>query len=199
MCKISLWSVRYILNQSTAYFGPISNSIEISIMGWTHGLYIFFKKMLVSAPKFLWKLHFCVHKLQCIIHIHELWCFRFLALIDSLVIDHNWNANIHHFYSLWWSWPGKIKWQIWPLYSDTSQFVNVNSINSTYPDPLRADTYMDEQWPKYVENFIIILWKPRVSCCQLCLALVASLWQLPVPSRKTNLASWRLSVLSIMA
>ena len=33
MCKITLWSVEYILKQSTAYFGPISNSIEISLVG----------------------------------------------------------------------------------------------------------------------------------------------------------------------
>ena len=31
--KISLWSVEYILNQSTANFGWISNSIEISFVG----------------------------------------------------------------------------------------------------------------------------------------------------------------------
>ena len=43
-CKISLWSVEYILNQSTGKFGRISNSIEISWVGhlvtpllWHHG------------------------------------------------------------------------------------------------------------------------------------------------------------------
>ena len=33
MCKISLWSVEYILNQSTTNFGWVSNSIEISLLG----------------------------------------------------------------------------------------------------------------------------------------------------------------------
>ena len=33
MCKISLWSVEYILNQSTSIFCLISNSIEISLVG----------------------------------------------------------------------------------------------------------------------------------------------------------------------
>ena len=33
VCKILLWSVEYILNQSTANFGQISNSIEIALMG----------------------------------------------------------------------------------------------------------------------------------------------------------------------
>ena len=32
-CAISLWSAKYILNQSTAKFGRISNSIEISLVG----------------------------------------------------------------------------------------------------------------------------------------------------------------------
>ena len=31
VCKILLWSVQYILNQSTGNFGRISNSIEISL------------------------------------------------------------------------------------------------------------------------------------------------------------------------
>ena len=33
VCKIPLWLAEYILNQSTAYFGLISNSIEISLVG----------------------------------------------------------------------------------------------------------------------------------------------------------------------
>ena len=33
MCKILLWSVEYVLNQSSAKFGRISNSIEISPLG----------------------------------------------------------------------------------------------------------------------------------------------------------------------
>ena len=33
VCKISLWLVEYVLNQSTAYFGRISNSIEIPLVG----------------------------------------------------------------------------------------------------------------------------------------------------------------------
>ena len=37
VCKISLWSVKYILNQSTANFGQISNSIEISLVGQAPG------------------------------------------------------------------------------------------------------------------------------------------------------------------
>ena len=37
MCKVSLWSVEYILNQSTANFGRISNSIEISLVGRAPG------------------------------------------------------------------------------------------------------------------------------------------------------------------
>ena len=37
MCKILLWSVECILNQSTAYFGRISNSIEISLVGRAPG------------------------------------------------------------------------------------------------------------------------------------------------------------------
>ena len=32
-CDISLWSVEYILNQSTANFGQILNLIEISLVG----------------------------------------------------------------------------------------------------------------------------------------------------------------------
>ena len=38
VCKISLWSAEYILNQSTANFGPISNSIEISLVGRAPGV-----------------------------------------------------------------------------------------------------------------------------------------------------------------
>ena len=38
VCKISLWSVEYILNQSTANFGRISNWIEISLVGWAPAL-----------------------------------------------------------------------------------------------------------------------------------------------------------------
>ena len=34
VCKILLWLVEYILNQSTANFGRISNSIEIALVGW---------------------------------------------------------------------------------------------------------------------------------------------------------------------
>ena len=37
MCKISLWSLECILNQSTANFGRISNSIEKSLVGWAPG------------------------------------------------------------------------------------------------------------------------------------------------------------------
>ena len=36
--KISLWSVEYILNQSTSTFGVISNSIEISLGGLAPGM-----------------------------------------------------------------------------------------------------------------------------------------------------------------
>ena len=38
MCKISLWLVEYILNQSIANFGRIYNSIEISLVGRAPGL-----------------------------------------------------------------------------------------------------------------------------------------------------------------
>ena len=37
MCKISLWSVERILNQSTANFDWISNSIEIALVGQAPG------------------------------------------------------------------------------------------------------------------------------------------------------------------
>ena len=37
VCKIPMWSVEYILNQNTAYFGRISNSIEISSVGRVPG------------------------------------------------------------------------------------------------------------------------------------------------------------------
>ena len=37
MCKISLWLVEYILKQSTANSGWISNLIEISLVGQVHG------------------------------------------------------------------------------------------------------------------------------------------------------------------
>ena len=37
MCKISLWSVEYILNQNTANFGRISNLIIISLVGRAPG------------------------------------------------------------------------------------------------------------------------------------------------------------------
>ena len=37
VCKILWWSVEYILNQSTANFGRISNSIEISLVGRAQG------------------------------------------------------------------------------------------------------------------------------------------------------------------
>ena len=33
VCKFLLWSVEYILKQSTANFGRISNSIEILVVG----------------------------------------------------------------------------------------------------------------------------------------------------------------------
>ena len=48
MCKISLWSVEYILNQGTANFGRISNSIEISFVGWAPDQYMYSPK-----PKYL--------------------------------------------------------------------------------------------------------------------------------------------------
>ena len=38
VCKISLWSVECILNQSPANFGRISTSIEISLVGQAPGL-----------------------------------------------------------------------------------------------------------------------------------------------------------------
>ena len=38
MCKISLWSVEYISNQSTVNFGRISNSIEILLVGRVPGV-----------------------------------------------------------------------------------------------------------------------------------------------------------------
>ena len=37
MYKILLWLVEYISNQSTVNFGRISNSIEISLVGWAPG------------------------------------------------------------------------------------------------------------------------------------------------------------------
>ena len=37
VCKILLWSVEYILNQSTANFGQISNLIEIVLVGRAPG------------------------------------------------------------------------------------------------------------------------------------------------------------------
>ena len=40
VCKISLWSVEYILYQSTPNFGRISNSIEILLMGRALGLHV---------------------------------------------------------------------------------------------------------------------------------------------------------------
>ena len=38
LCRISLWSVEYILNQSTTNFGRISYSIEIPSVGRSPGL-----------------------------------------------------------------------------------------------------------------------------------------------------------------
>ena len=38
VCNTFLWSIEYILNQSTAKFGRISNSIEISLAGRVPGL-----------------------------------------------------------------------------------------------------------------------------------------------------------------
>ena len=38
VCKISLWSVTYILNWSSPNFGRISNSIEISLVGRAPGM-----------------------------------------------------------------------------------------------------------------------------------------------------------------
>ena len=38
MWKISLWSVDYIINESTSNFYLISNSVEISLVGWGPGL-----------------------------------------------------------------------------------------------------------------------------------------------------------------
>ena len=38
LCKFSLWSVKYILNQGTANFGQISSSIKISSVGRPPGL-----------------------------------------------------------------------------------------------------------------------------------------------------------------
>ena len=38
LCKISLWSVKYILNYSTPNFGQISNSTKISLVGWAPAL-----------------------------------------------------------------------------------------------------------------------------------------------------------------
>ena len=40
VCNISLWLVGYILNYSTANFGRISNSIEISLVGRPPGHYL---------------------------------------------------------------------------------------------------------------------------------------------------------------
>ena len=37
VCKILLWSVEYILNQSTANYGRIFNSMEISLVGQAPG------------------------------------------------------------------------------------------------------------------------------------------------------------------
>ena len=37
VCKILLWSVEDILNQSTASFGRIANSIQISLVGRAPG------------------------------------------------------------------------------------------------------------------------------------------------------------------
>ena len=34
MYKISLWSIEHILNQNTTNFDQISNSAEISLLGW---------------------------------------------------------------------------------------------------------------------------------------------------------------------
>ena len=39
VCKISLWSAKYILNQSTANFDRNSNSIEIALVGRAHGVF----------------------------------------------------------------------------------------------------------------------------------------------------------------
>ena len=39
MCNISLWSVEYILTQSTAKFGQILNLIEMSLVGRAPTMY----------------------------------------------------------------------------------------------------------------------------------------------------------------
>ena len=41
MCKISLWSVDQILNHSITNFHWISNSIEISLVGWVSGHWVY--------------------------------------------------------------------------------------------------------------------------------------------------------------
>ena len=89
---------------------------------------------------------FYVHNLWYIIHIHESWCFSFLALIDVLMIDDYWNTNTPDFHTV--LWPGKIKWQIWPL-CDTSEFVHVNCIGATYFHSLKSDIYIYTNGDKF--------------------------------------------------
>ena len=65
MCKISLWSVKYILNQSTAYFGWISNSIKILVGpvmdSWTH----WGKTQWSSFCRWHFQINFFVNKDYC--------------------------------------------------------------------------------------------------------------------------------------
>ena len=97
MCKILLWLGEYILKQSTAYFGRISNSIKISLVGRATDLL-----------GMLWLSYG-----NCAEHSEILW-----LSITKLIIYLTWkfyelkfNPNVDNFFNTQWLahslWPGE--------------------------------------------------------------------------------------------
>ena len=123
MCKISLWSVEYTLNQSTIYFGRFSNSIEISLVGWAPtaynrmplGVSLCFC-LLIRSPSpwlqqsidcfFVWNLYLIYHFLpwwkNILCAMHAAWDAPYLSLCDCsrvFYISHTYSATINR---NWW-------------------------------------------------------------------------------------------------
>ena len=67
--------------------------------------------------------------------------------LDQDMINDSWNVNTPDFYSVLWPRQDKIKWQMWPLY-DTSKFVYINSICTTYLHSLSPGIYLREEITK---------------------------------------------------
>ena len=86
VCKISLWLVELILNQSTANFGRISNSIEISSVGRAPGPLLFNMFIRIYFSQCQWMLMITASLIQVVVWnwLRKLWFLTYIYIVELI-------------------------------------------------------------------------------------------------------------------